>query len=391
MKDVFEENKPKKINIKIILLILLILVIIAIVVTAIILYNKNETAKQWIDKNILRKEVLQEQAVYVELEDENSQIYAYSQYLGVLSKNELKIYNEAGNNEETLEVEVSTPLFDSSNRFLAIAEKDGQKAYLITNKETVWEKKVEGNISQIKVNKNGYVAIVIANTSYKTVIEMYNPEGEEMFKTYLSSTKTADISISNDNKYLAIAEVDTSGTIVQSAVKVISITKAQEDPGNSVEKTYTSESGKLITNVKYQEKNKLLCKYTDSIVLIDGENQETLNQNEDKKITFSSIEVTGGCATLEEKTSGLFTADSILKITNTETKESKEYVVNEITKEMHAKENTIVLNLGTELEFINKDGWLIKKYIANQEITNVVISNGLAGIVYRNKVEIIKL
>ena len=51
----------------------------------------------------------------------------------------------------------------------------------------------------------------------------------------------------------------------------------------------------------------------------------------------------------------------------------------------------IALNLGTEVEFINTDGWLVKRYIANQEITNIVVSNNIAGIIYRDKIEIIDL
>ena len=391
MKDIWEDKKPKRSKIKKEIIILLILLIIAAAITTFIFYKNNGRVKDWIDKNIFRKEVHQEQTVSVELEDENTQICAYSQYLGLLSKNVFKIYNESGNEEQSLDVQITTPLFSSCERFLAVAEKDGQKAYLITNKDIVWEKKVEGSISQICVNKNGYVAIVIANTSYKTVIEMYNPEGEELFKTYLSSTRAADVSISEDNKYIAIGEIDTSGTIIQSTVKIVSIEKAQEDPGNSIEKTYPAEQNKLITNVKYQEKNKLLCMYTDGIILIDGDNKETLSDNEKSKITFSSININNGSVTLEEKNSGLFTVDSILKITNLNNKETKEYVVNEITKDLYTQENTICLNLGTELEFLNKDGWLIKRYIANQEITNVVVSSELAGVVYRNKVEIVNL
>lgn len=55
---------------------------------------------------------------------------------------------------------------------------------------------MEGNISQVHVNKNGYVAVVIVDTSYKTVIKTYNPQGKELFNTYLSSTRAVDVSIS---------------------------------------------------------------------------------------------------------------------------------------------------------------------------------------------------
>ena len=390
MKDFLD--KPKKaIEKKRIILMAILLILVILIITLIILYKKNDGIREWINRNILRKEVLQEDAVYIEKEDENAQVYAYSQYIGMLSNNNFDIYNSSGNKEETLNVEISTPLFNSNNRFLAIAEKGGQKAYLITNKSMEWEKDIEGDISQIHVNKNGYVAIVVSNTSYKTVVEMYTPEGEEMFKTYLSSTRTADICISNDNKYLAIAEIDTSGTIVQSTVKVISVTKAQEDPNNSVENIYNSEAGKLITNVEYQDKNRLICMYTDSITIIEDGKEEVLSQESDKKIIFSSIELTNSSITVEEKSSGLFTADSILRIVNSSNRDEKEYVLKEVTKDIYTKGNTIALNLGTEIEFVNKEGWLIKKYIAKQEITNIVVSDELAGIIYRNKIEIVKL
>lgn len=51
----------------------------------------------------------------------------------------------------------------------------------------------------------------------------------------------------------------------------------------------------------------------------------------------------------------------------------------------------IALNLGTEIEFINTDGWLVKRYLAKQEITNIVISDNIAGIIYRDRIEIINL
>ncbi len=34
----------------------------------------------------------------------------------------------------------------------------------------MWEKSIEGNIAQVTVNKNGYVAVTIVDTSYKTTI-----------------------------------------------------------------------------------------------------------------------------------------------------------------------------------------------------------------------------
>ena len=395
MKDFWEEteneNVKKKINKKKIIIILIIAIILIAVITLAIVYTKNQQAREWIDKNIFRKEVMQDKVATIELKEEQNNIYAFNKYIGVLNKTKLNIYNQNGSTEAELEIQISNPLFNSANRFLAIAENQGQKFYLIEDKEIKWEAEVEGNIEQINVNKNGYVAVAITGTSYKTVVAVYSPEGKELFKTYLSSTRATDITISNDNKYLAIAEIDTSGTIIKSSIKIISIEKARTDPTNSVEKTYEGENDKLITNIQYQDKNKLICMYTDKITIIEDDQETNLVDNKDKKVIFQSVELTNNAVSVEEQSSGLFTANSQVNIINVDNKQTKTYTAESVTKEIITYGNKIALNLGTEVEFISTDGWLIKRYVANQEITKIVMSDNMAGIIYRDKIEIVNL
>ena len=390
-KETENENIKKKINKKKIIIISIIAIILIAVITLAIVYTKNQQAREWIDKNIFRKEVMQDKVATIELKEEQSNIYAFNKYIGVLNKTKLNIYNQNGSTEAELEIQISNPLFNSANRFLAIAENQGQKFYLIEDKETKWEAEVEGNIEQINVNKNGYVAVAITGTSYKTVVAVYSPEGKELFKTYLSSTRATDITISNDNKYLAIAEIDTSGTIIKSSIKVISIEKARTDPTNSVEKTYEGENDKLITNIQYQDKNKLICMYTDKITIIEDDQETNLVDNTDKKVIFQSVELTNNAVSVEEQSSGLFTANSQVNIINVDNKQTKTYTAESVTKEIITYGNKIALNLGTEVEFISTDGWLIKRYVANQEITKIVMSDNMAGIIYRDKIEIVNL
>lgn len=394
MKDIWIDatNKEKKVNKKKIVILTIIIVFIVIAIITIGLYSTNDKAREWIDKNIFRKEVLQDKVATIDLkENQDSNIYAFNKYIGILNKTKFSIYNSTGSQEKTLDLQISNPIWGSANRFLAIAENKGKKIYLISDKDIAWEAEVEGNISQVHVNKNGYVAVVIVDTSYKTVIKTYNPQGKELFNTYLSSTRAVDVSISNDNKYLAIAEVDTSGTMIQSSIKVISIDKASTDPTNSLENTYKGEENKLITNIKYQNKNKLVCMYTDSIHQIENGEDITLIDNQNKKVIFQSVNLVNRACSIEEKSSGLFTADSLVNIVNIENHEIKQYTASSVTKELYTYGNIIAINLGTEVEFISTDGWLVKRYVANQEITNIVVSDSIAGIIYRDKIEIINL
>lgn len=394
MKDIWIDatNKEKKVNKKKIVILTIIIVFIVIAIITIGLYSTNDKAREWIDKNIFRKEVLQDKVATIDLkENQDSNMYAFNKYIGILNKTKFSIYNSTGSQEKTLDLQISNPIWGSANRFLTIAENKGKKVYLISDKDIAWEAEVEGNISQVHVNKNGYVAVVIVDTSYKTVIKTYNPQGKELFNTYLSSTRAVDVSISNDNKYLAIAEVDTSGTMIQSSIKVISIDKASTDPTNSLENTYKGEENKLITNIKYQNKNKLVCMYTDSIHQIENGEDITLIDNQNKKVIFQSVNLVNRACSIEEKSSGLFTADSLVNIVNIENHEIKQYTASSVTKELYTYGNIIAINLGTEVEFISTDGWLVKRYVANQEITNIVVSDSIAGIIYRDKIEIINL
>ena len=396
MKDFWKEpkeTKEKKVNKKkvIITIIAIIIIIFLIIISAIYINNKN--VRVWIDKNIFRKEVIQNNLPTIELNESDTQnIYAFNKYIGVLSKNQFAIYDNAGKKQDELNIEITKPIFNSSGRHLVIAEEKGQKVYLITDKGIAWEKSIEGNISQVEVNKNGYVAITIVDTINKTVVAVYDNTGNWLFNNILSTTRVVSTSLSNDNKYLALAEIDTSGTQIQSSIKVMSIEEGKNNPSNSIKKVYNSEKGDLITQIKYQEKDKLLCMYTDKIdVIKTDETTETISENKDKKVSFTSISLSNSAVMLEEKSSGLFTADSIVSIINPDNKNISTYTTEAVTKEIYTYDNIIGLNLGAEVEFINTSGWLVKKYTAEQEITNIVLSSSMAGIVYRDKIELINL
>jgi hypothetical protein len=393
MKDYWKEPQIKKVNKKKIIIAIIIAIIVIALITITILYINKKEVRTWIDKNIFQKEKTQNNLPSIDIEeDNNSNIYAFNKNIGILNKNNFSIYDNTGKKEKELTIEISKPIFNNNNRYTVIAEEKGQKLYLIADKDILWEREIEGNISQITVNKNGYVAVTIVDTVYKTVVELFDSQGTSLFKTIISSTRVVSTSISDDNKYLAIAQVDTSGTMIQSNIKVMSIDDAKNNTDNTIKKEYKGENNDLITNIKYQEKNKLLCMYTDKITEIKtDETVETIQEFKDKKISFASIELSNASITIEEKSSGLFTADSVVNIINSDNKSTSLYTAELVTKEIYTTGNIIALNLGAEVEFINTSGWLVKRYTAEQEITSIVISNSIAGIVYRDKIEIINL
>ena len=86
MKDYWEEPVQKKINKKKITTTIIIGVVVMVLLSIIIIYHVNKLFREWIDKNIFRKEVLQDKVSTIELkEDQNSNITAFNKYIGVLN------------------------------------------------------------------------------------------------------------------------------------------------------------------------------------------------------------------------------------------------------------------------------------------------------------------
>jgi nucleoside-diphosphate-sugar epimerase len=80
-----------------------------------------------------------------------------------------------------------------------------------------------------------------------------------------------------------------------------------------------------------------------------------------------------------------------LDFSNPETLKEKLYISKDVAKAIETSENKIAINFGTELHIISKNGILLKKYISKQEINDIVMTEGLIGIVYKDKIQIINL
>ena len=371
-----------------ILLIFILIIITTIVLTCVYFYNVN--FRKLCDEKIINKEVAQSKVKSITInKDENVQVFAYDKYICILRKKTLEFYNRIGSKEGAIEIDITNAEFSAAGRYLAVCEKNGQKICLISGKEKMYENNIEGNITQISVNRNGYLSVVISNTSYKSVVDVFDRNGKEIFKTNLRTARVVDVSISQDSKYVAIPEVDFSGIIIKSSVHIVSMDLAQTNPDEAFINKYEATSGKLIMKIKYQENNRLICMYNDSIdIFYENENKEFVKYDE-KKLAFTTINLNNRIVLIEETSSGEYTSDTYLDIVNPNNNKKKQYITSNVAKALTTSENKIAINFGTELHIVNTNGILIKRYKSNSEINNVVMTDNLAAIVYSDNIAII--
>lgn len=362
------------------------------ITSSVLAYIFSETARDWINVNILRKDVSEDDVATIKLDVDKSQyVYAYDRYISVLSNGKLDVYNSYASKESELDIGISNPIYDTNNDYLVIAENNGQKVCLIENSKIMWENKVEGNISKINVSKTGNVSVITTGTSYKSVIVTFSKNGNELFKTYLAWTIAVDTDISVDGKYLSIAEVKTSGALLESSIKIIDIEQAIN--GNTTGSTvfvYTADPNKMITDIKYQEKGQLVCKYDDSIhIIYDNEDKKFYEFSSNCKI--ADINLKSYVMTSEETSTGFFSAKTDIVLKNIISGAESKYSVDSSIKEAVCYNQIVAINLGTEICFVDLNGWLNKRYNSKQEAKEIVLGTSVAGIIYRDRIKVLTL
>lgn len=384
-----EKNiKPKKSTFK----FLIIFILAILIVFCVAKYITDDDFRYKIDTNLLKKQVSESNLKNIEIDsDDNPSVFAYDKYITVLSKNTLTEYTSDGNSVAKLDVSISVPLVETNGNYMVMAEKGGQKIYLISGTSILWQNNIEGSITRVNVNRNGYVSVIIQSTIYKSVIIFYDLNGKELFRSYLSTNYAICTAVSTNNKYLAIGEIDYSGTIIKSYVKVISIDLAQTDAENSTVYTYEAENGEIVTDINYQDKENAICMFDSYVQKVGLDSNERLYEITDEDV-FVDINLKDGYTVINKQSSGLFQYEYEMKIKDTNSKSESLYILNnDLPKSMSTSDNKMALNLGNEVQIVDTNGWLLKKYTSTKQIDKIVLGDSIAGVVYKNKIEIIDL
>lgn len=369
----------------------IIISIISVLVIGLILlvsfYMGNVGFRYWINKNILKKELVGNELPYIDLEDKDkSSVFAYGKHIAILNNNVLTIYNDSGKKTSTLDVAVSEPLSKNKGEYLVLADNKNGNIYLIHGDTLQWNQTINGIVEQITINKQGMVAAVVTGTTYKSVIELFEPNGEESFKTYLSTTYSTDVTISADGNLLSFTDIDTSGTAIISKVKTISVEKAKSTPEEAVIHTYSFDSGKMLVNIKYSG-NSLACLMDDGAYLLKDGNTTKIFELTDS-ISFAEIDFDDYVCNIDENTKE---GKYVLNIYNLNSSNQGTYLIDETIKKINGNGHICAINLGNQVEFVNMSGWLVKRFTPKQNIKEILLGDQICAIVYKDRIEILKI
>ncbi len=383
------EDESKIFGIKNIVKICSIFVSITFIAIILANYLINDEFRNKIDSKIFKKKIDENLSNIIELNsDNNPYVCAYNKYIAIFSKNILNIYNQNALLMNTIDMNIIKPCSASNGQFLVLAENEGNKLYLISDTVVKWSKELDGQIYRVSINKNGYVVVLLKNATYNSMVEVFNPDGNQVVKSYSRKNSVICSEISNNNEYLAIGQIYYSGTIIKSTVKLISIKEVMNNSKNSIVNTYESESSKILNNIKFNDKNEAICMFDTYIQKLTAQTDERLYTLTDDDI-FVDINLGNNIIIVKKETSGLFSYKYQMDIKNTIRKTNKIYILdNELPKRIDIFSKFVCIKLINELKIVGDNGWLIRSYKYKNEIQNIVIGENIIGIVYNNKVEI---
>lgn len=309
----------------------------------------------------------------------------------VLTNSNLQLYNNHAKAEYQEDIITTGILSDSCEDYMVIVIKDTNTIYLIKGTEVVWQKAFDWSVLNVSVNKNGYVSLIYLQSGHKSSIKILKPSGEELFTSYLESSYAIDVEMSNDNKELYIAEVDAEGIKLKSNLKIINVASLESNINQSAE-TILLGTDDLVVDIEYSNKNQLLIlKDTGLATIDDNKKVKEMAKFNEKSTLFSSIKNIDNPIVVETVSTGIFTSETNLKILkDTETVEVN---IDRTPQNVDTMNGVIALNLGDEVIFLNANGKVIKRYELGSQLTSVKLydKGNLAALVFRNRIELIKL
>ena len=384
--DKFKERRKNKRMLKITIITLIAIVVLVFIA----LYMANKSFNSFIDTYILRKRISEKDVNSLTIDTDNlSLIYAYDKSLVVYADGSINFYNTDAKQIGNIELTLSKPIADSEGNYLALADYGLQKVCLIKSNNLVWQKDIEGKISKVSVNKQGYIAVSVTGTTYESIVMLFNEKGDLLFSKYLSNY-VIDVDISEDSKYLAIAEVDNSTILPVTKIEIVSIELASTASDNDATvNTYEADSNELLTGMKYQSKNILLCSFENYVLKMTASSSERM-YDFSELTAYLEVNFRRGFVRIDKEESSVFKSDYRLKVTN-ENNVEKVYIIEGSIKSLVCKDDKIALNLGKEVQFVNNNGWLVKKFVGNQEVKSVLVSSNLGIIVFKDRISIVNL
>ena len=277
---------------------------------------------------------------------------------------------------------------DSKGSYLVLLFEDTNTLTLYKDSDELWSNVIKNDIKQISVNKNGYVAVCFSQTGYKSGVTVYSPNGENVLTTYLASTYAIDATISNDNKKLAIAQVNISGIKPKSSVKIIDM----QDIDSKSKEVVIENIGhnEIVTDIEYSYTGNLLI-LTDMAIYSYTNQIAEMFRFDEKYTLYAKIDDLYQPFVIEQNTTDLYSYSSKIKTYHEE--EEVSFELESIPQCYDSLNGKIALVVGDEIIILNSNLTMHSRIRINSNIISIkfIKDAKVLAIIYKDKIEFVRL
>lgn len=135
-------------------------------------------------------------------------------YLLCLDKNELKIYNEDGEEEGSFNHNYSDPVLKAADKRMLIYDKGGSSLMVVSRTSEVYTKNISNKIIMAEISDSNNIAVVTSDEKYAGILYIYDENGKEIFK-WSTPGRIMSVTFSEDGKGVYVTSfVGKEGSLV---------------------------------------------------------------------------------------------------------------------------------------------------------------------------------
>lgn len=304
---------------------------------------------------------------------------AYKDYIVKCTKNKIQGLNKNGEEQWSIPVSLNEPAIKLSGKDMLVADIGGRDIYVINGKDIKWSNKIDNNIINADISESGYVTVVKEEKRTRGAVTVYNLQGNEYFTKGIGESFIYMAKVSPSGKQVFISSIDSSG------IKANTILEITDILGKSIAANKISQEGIIYPSFWYLNNDSMIAVSDDMLVCFDKTGKESWNTKKE----FPNIKIYSSKVSLGKYPVFAFGAANSnvtdVKILNTSGAPVSQYQIEGAVFNIETYSDTIAINTGREVHFINTKGKLLGKYSSKSDIIGVNFFNKMeAEIITKN-------
>jgi len=143
--------------------------------------------------------------------NDHNRFHLLQKGLAILSNEKLSVYSMSGEEKYSVSLTYRTPAISGSEKYMIAYDRGGTEFVVTNGTSSLLQSEAEAKIINANINRNGAFSLITDGPDCKTLLSIYNPSFDIVYKLHSTEQYVMDAAISNNNKSMAILALSASG------------------------------------------------------------------------------------------------------------------------------------------------------------------------------------